>query len=170
MTRRRTKRRNWTQEETELLRHFVLTYGPVKGALEAQKELEATLPQIQTKIKNMRQAKVIVIEKTSKIRDPQTMAILKKYVSEYPNNLNLAFRLASRDTGLSQHTLRNGWYNKKSPLYRGNAGPCFMLVAKTKVAVNGKNCKKDTMLVRSRRAIKKFIIKAFGITRADLRS
>lgn len=166
---RKTRRKKWTEEETELLRHFVITYGPIRGALEAQKELKATLPQIRNKIKNMRQAKVIVIERTSKIKDPQTLAILKKYVSEYPNNLKMAFKLAAEETGLSENTLSCNWYNKKSPLYRENAGPCFMLMTKTKVGINSKNCSKDNMIVRSKKAIRRFIIKAFGITVADLR-
>ena len=167
---RRTKRKRWTEEETELLRHFVVTYGPVRGAIEAQKELAATLPQIRNKIKNMRSKRELVIDRKAKTKDPQTLAILKKYVSEYPNNLKMAFKLAAEDIGLSESTLKNGWYDKKSPLYRKNAGPCFMIVGKTKVGVNSKNCSKDNMIARSKKAIRKFIIRAFGITAADLRS
>lgn len=81
----------------------------------------------------MRSKRELVIDRKAKTKDPQTLAILKKYVSEYPNNLKMAFKPAAEDIGLSENTLKNGWYDKKSPLYRENAGPCFMIVGKPKL-------------------------------------
>jgi hypothetical protein len=169
MARRKTKKK-WTDEEVEILKHLILLYGTTKGALEAKKEINATLAQIHNKIHNMQSAKVLRAPRISKVKDPQTLAILRKHVSENPNNLRQAFKLTAEDTGLSPKTIEFNWYTKESPLSRNNCGPCFMIVGKTKIGINSKNCSKDNMIVRSKKAIRKFIIKAFGITAADLRS
>ena len=168
MARRKTKKK-WTDEEVEILKHLILLYGTTKGALEAKKEINATLAQIHNKIHNMQSAKVLRAPRISKVKDPQTLAILRKHVSENPNNLRQAFKLTAEDTGLSPKTIEFNWYTKESPLYRDNCGPCFMLVGKTKVALNRKNCNERSMFVKSKQAIRKLIVKAFRITASDLR-
>lgn len=170
-SRKKQARKVWSSQEVEILKECMTKHGIAKGAKIAAELLKVDLDKCISKMHMLRMKENIDIpssKRNSKTRQKETIETLKKHVMNNPNNLQQAFRLTAEETGLAFSTIESGWYNKKSPLYRDNIGVCFMTIGKSKVAVNRKNCSPKGMIHMVKRSFKKWIVRTFHITRADL--
>ena len=170
-SKRKRARKIWSIQEVEILKECMTKHGISKGAKIASETLKVDLDKCVSKMHMLRTKENIEIptsRRAPKTRQKQTLEILKKHVTNNPNNLQEAFRLTAEETGLASGTIESGWYNRKSPLYRDNIGVCFMTVGNSKVAINRKNCSPKDVIHMAKRKFKKWIVRVFHITRTDL--
>ena len=130
------KRKRWTQEECDILKQCVEKDGWVTGSSRAAKLLNRTYYSCVDKAHKLQlKGNKTILRGDSK----DVKKVLKKYISENPNNLTEAFRKTAEECGMTTGTVANRWYGiNYKEAWKDTIGTCFMTVGKN-YTVNSKN-------------------------------
>lgn len=137
MERKSTKRR-WTQEECDILRKIVTENTQSEGIEKASIALYRSTQACADKATRLRLSgnRRILRGDSSDVKK-----VLKKHISENPNNLQEAFRKTAEECNITPTAINNKWYGLGyKEAWKNTIGTCFMTVGK-RYTVNSKNTK-----------------------------
>lgn len=99
-------------------------------------------------------------EKNSNNSYENTKKILYGNISKNPGNLQEAFRLTAKQTGVSFHTIMDGYYSKTHYLSRHKNQACFAIISNKGAKANAKIFVSSTpaksLIVKIKEWIKKY--------------
>lgn len=131
------KRKRWTKEECDILKQCVEKDGWAEGSSRAAKLLNRTYYSCVDKAHKLQlKGNKTILRGASK----DVKKVLKKYISENPNNLTEAFRKTAEECDVTAGTIANRWYgvHPYKEAWKDTIGTCFMTVGKN-YTVNSKN-------------------------------
>ena len=137
---RKITRRRRTQEECEILRRIVTENTWSMGIKIAAITLNRSIQACANKTTRLRLSgnKRILRGDLSDVKK-----VLKKHISENPNNLQEAFRKTAKECNVTPTAIHNKWYGLGyKEAWKDTIGTCFMVVGKN-YTVNSKNTNKN---------------------------
>ena len=135
---KKTTKRRWTQEECDTLRRIVTENTWSMGIRLASITLNRSVQSCTDKAARL---KLSGNRKILKGDPADVKKVLKKHISENPNNLQEAFRKTAEECNVTTSTISNRWYGVNyKEAWRDTIGTCFMTVGR-RYTVNSKNTK-----------------------------
>lgn len=132
-------KRKWTQEECDILRRIIPENTWSVSIEKASVILNRSIHACKHK------ASKLGLSGSKKILRgdlADVKKVLKKHISENPNNLQEAFRKTAEEYDVTPVTISNRWYGnaRYKKAWKDTIGTCFMTVGK-RYTVNSKNTK-----------------------------
>lgn len=134
---KKTTRKRWTQEECNILRRIVTentwSIGDKLASITLNRSIQSCIDKA-TRLKLSGNRRIL------KGDSADVKKVLKKHISENPNNLQEAFRKTAAECNVSVATIHNRWYGTVGykEAWKNTIGTCFMTVGKN-YTVNSKN-------------------------------
>lgn len=130
------KRKRWTKEECDILRRIVTENTWSIGVKLASITLNRS---VQSCIDKATRLKLSGNRRILKGDSADVKKVLKKHISENPNNLQEAFRKTAEECNVTTSTVSNRWYGANyKEAWKDTIGTCFMTIDKN-YTVNSKN-------------------------------
>ena len=130
------KRKRWTKEECDILRKIVTentwSEGIEKASIALYRSTQACADKA-TRLKLSGNRRILRGD------SQDVKKVLKKHISENPNNLQEAFRKTAEECNVTPTAIHNKWYGLGyKEAWKDTMGTCFMVVGKN-YTVNSKN-------------------------------
>lgn len=142
----------WTPQEFRILREYIKERNWKKAAKALGRSENACRQAYYTHFKNT--------EKSNNSHE-NTKKILYKNIAKSPGNLQEAFRLTAKQTGVSFHTIMDGYYSKTHYLSRHKNQACFAIISNKGAKANAKIFASTTpaksLIVKIKKWIKKIL-------------
>lgn len=136
---KKTTRKRWTQEECDTLRRIVTENTWSLGIKIASITLNRS---IQACADKATRSGLSGNRRILRGDSADVKKVLKKHISENPNNLQEAFRKTAEECNVTPTTIHNRWYGTVGykEAWKDTIGTCFMTVGR-RYTVNSKNAK-----------------------------
>lgn len=131
------KYKRWTQEEIDILQELLLKHGYAEGC----KKASIKLNRVEQACKSCVEYRKLKSKNSLRKCNPEELKkVLKKNISENPNNLGRAFKKTAEKLNISTSQVINKWYgiHPYKEALKDTIGTCFMTIGKN-YTVNSKN-------------------------------